>query len=62
MLDKDKKESSHRRYYWVYQNSIEKTVFFDYQEGRGREGPAKILQNFKGYRQTDGYVTYDVFD
>jgi transposase len=62
VLDKDKKDSTHRGYYWVYQNSISKIVFFDYQEGRGREGPTEILQNFTGYLQTDGYVAYDVFD
>ena len=33
VLDKDKKDSTHRGYYWVYQNSIDKIVFFDYQEG-----------------------------
>lgn len=62
VVDKDKKGETHRGYYWVYQNSVDKIVFFDYQEGRGREGPADILQNFKGYLQTDGYVGYDVFD
>ena len=62
VLDKDKKGQTHRGYYWVYQNSIEKIVFFDYQQGRGREGPMEILGNFKGYLQTDGYVGYDVFD
>lgn len=68
VLDKSKKGteassgSAHRGYYWVYQNSIDKIVFFDYQEGRGREGPMTILQNFKGYLQTDGYNVYDVFD
>lgn len=62
VLDKDKKGETHRGYYWVYQNSADKIVFFDYQEGRGREGPADILQNFRGYLQTDGYVAYDVFD
>jgi transposase len=62
VLDKDKKDSTHRGFYWVYQNSIDKIVFFDYQEGRGREGPTEILQNFTGYLQTDGYVAYDVFD
>jgi hypothetical protein len=46
----------------VYQDSINKIVFFDYQEGRGREGPMQILENFKGYLQTDGYAAYDVFD
>jgi transposase len=62
VMDKDKKGETHRGYYWVYQNSIDKIVFFDYQEGRSREGPAEILQNFRGYLQTDGYVAYDVFD
>jgi hypothetical protein len=46
----------------VYQNSIEKIVFFDYQQGRGREGPVEILQHFRGYLQTDGYNAYEIFD
>lgn len=62
VMDKDKKGETHRGYYWVYQNSKEKTVFFDYREGRGREGPVEILENFKGYLQTDGFTVYDRFD
>ena len=62
VLDKDKSGQTHRGYYWVYQNSIDKLVFFDYQEGRGGEGPLEILQNFRGYLQTDGYNVYDIFD
>ena len=62
VIDKDKKGETHRGYYWVYQNSIDKIVFFDYQEGRGREGPMEILEHFKGYLQTDGYAAYDIFD
>lgn len=62
VLDKDKKGETHRGYYWVYQSSIAKIVFFDYQEGRGREGPMEILENFGGYLQTDGYSVYDVFE
>jgi transposase len=62
VIDKDKKGETHRGFYWVYQNSIDKIVFFDYQEGRGREGPMGILQNFTGYLQTDGYAAYDIFD
>ncbi len=62
VLDKEKKGASHRGYYWVYHNSIEKIVFFDYQPGRGREGPMEILENFTGHLQTDGYAVYDVFD
>lgn len=61
VMDKDKKGETHRGYYWVYQNSLDKIVLFDYREGRGREGPIDILQGFKGYLQTDGYAGYDVF-
>ncbi|MCR6718711.1 MAG: IS66 family transposase [Chitinophagaceae bacterium] len=61
VMDKDKKGETHRGYYWVYQNSIDKTVLFDYHEGRGREGPTGILKDFTGYLQTDGYVGYEVF-
>ena len=62
VLDRDKPGASHKGYYWVYQNSIDKIVVFDYQEGRGREGPVKMLENFEGYLQTDGYQVYDHFD
>jgi transposase len=62
VLDKDKKGQTHRGYYWVYQNSIEKIVLFDYQQGRGREGPIEILQHFQGYLQSDGYSAYEIFD
>jgi transposase len=62
VLDKDKKAGTHRGYYWVYQDSIKKIVFFDYQESRGREGPTGILEDFCGYLQTDGYSVYEIFD
>ena len=61
VLDKDKKGTTHRGYYWVYHNSIDGLVWFDYQEGRGREGPVEVLKDFKGYLQTDGYAVYDFF-
>jgi transposase len=61
VLDKDKKGQTHRGYYWVYHNSIDGLVWFDYQEGRGREGPVAVLKDFKGYLQTDGYAVYDFF-
>ena len=62
VLDKDKKGATHRGYYWVYQDSIKKIVFFDYQQNRGREGPQGILENFQGYLQSDGYVVYDIIN
>jgi transposase len=61
VLDKDKKGQTHRGYFWVYHSSVERMVLFDYQPGRGREGPQQILQNFKGFLQTDGYSVYDFF-
>ena len=62
VLDKDKKGQTHRGYYWVYQDSINEIVLFDYQEGRGREGPLVMLDGFQGYLQTDGYNAYEIFN
>ena len=61
VLDQRKKGKAHRGFYWVYHSPPEHMVFFDYQEGRGREGPRKLLTDFKGYLQTDGYKVYDWF-
>jgi transposase len=65
VLDKNKKGTStgsiHCGFYWVYHNSIDNLVWFDYRQGRGREGPNEILKDFKGYLQTDGYNVYDIF-
>jgi transposase len=61
VLDKDKRGETHRGYYWVYHNSINRMVLFDYQKSRGKEAPKEILKDFKGYLQTDGYVVYDCF-
>lgn len=62
VLDRSKKGESHRGYYWVYRDPVNKLVLFDYRKGRGREGPQELLENFKGYLQTDGYSAYDAFD
>lgn len=62
VLDEDKKGTTHRGYYWVYYNSEQKLVLFDYRPGRGREGPDDILKDFQGYLQTDGYSAYENFD
>ena len=61
VLDQRKKGQCHRGWHWVYHSPIEHMVFFDYQQGRGREGPRKLLTDFKGYLQTDGYKVYDWF-
>lgn len=62
VLDKSKKNKPFQGYHWIYYSPIEKTVLFDYRNGRSRAGPVKLLKNFKGYLQTDGYNVYDIFD
>jgi transposase len=59
VLDKDKKGKTHRGYFWAYQDSVNKLVVFDYQEGRNKDGPTQMLQKFTGTIQTDGYQVYD---
>jgi transposase len=61
VLDKDKKGKTHQGYHWVYNAPLQNAVFYDYRQGRGRDGPAKLLENFRGYLQTDGYSVYDWF-
>ena len=62
VLDNDKKGKTHRGYFWVYNNSPGKMVFFDYQQGRDSKGPEGILKEYKGYLQTDGYKVYNAFE
>jgi transposase len=62
VLDKDKKGDTHKGFYWVYHNSLKELVVFDYQPGRGREGPSEMLKDFKGHVQTDGYSGYNFLD
>jgi transposase len=59
VLDKDKPGTTHRGYHWVYYSPLDKLVCFNYQKGRGREGPKAFLEDFQGALQTDGYVAYD---
>lgn len=62
VLDDDKKGKTHQGYYWLYHNSEQKSVLFDYRRGRDHEGPDDILKDFQGHLQTDGYAAYDHFD
>jgi len=58
----EKKGATHKGYFWVYHNPINRFVCFDYRSSRGGEGPKKFLENFTGTLQTDGYAAYDFFD
>jgi transposase len=59
VLTKDKKGKTHRGYFWVYRNPVDKIIIFDYRKSRSREGPSDFLKNFKGTLQIDGYEGYN---
>ncbi len=58
----DGRGSDHQAYLWQYgtlSNGRGGEVVFDFQLGRGRDGPAKFLERWNGILQTDGYQAYD---
>ena len=54
----DGRGKNHQAYLWQYGQPRGSTVF-DFQLGRGREGPKKFLGKFEGILQTDGYSAYE---
>ena len=54
----DGRGSNHPAYLWQYGTPGGETVF-DFQLGRGRDGPARFLKDWNGVLQTDGYQVYD---
>lgn len=62
VMDETKKGTTHQGFYWVYHNSKDKMVLFDYRPGRGREGPDDILKDYQGYLQADGYTVYEEYE
>src|SRR3984957_3133896 len=54
----DNRGADHPAYLWQYGTPSGETVF-DFQLGRGRDGPAKFLKDWNGILQTDGYQVYD---
>ncbi len=59
VLESIKKGKTHLGYHWVYFSPLTGLALFDYREGRSRAGPNQILENFKGFLQTDGYASYN---
>jgi transposase len=62
VLTKDKPGATHKGYFWGYFAPRGNLVLFEYQKGRGREGPKEFLKDFRGTLQTDGYTVYDYFE
>jgi transposase len=54
----DQRGKHHQAYLWQY-GTPGGSVIFDFQLGRGREGPKQFLRGFTGLLQTDGYTAYD---
>ena len=59
---KDKPNSTHKGFDWVYFAPVERLVLFDYRKSRSMHGPDEILKDFSGYLQTDGYEAYSHFE
>lgn len=59
VLDKDKLRATHQGYQWVYHAPELGLVLFDYRKGRGKAGPEKILKDYTGIIQCDGWQVYD---
>lgn len=58
VLQNEKKGACHLGYYWAYHAPVDGLVLFDYQPGRGQEGPKKLLKDFTGVLQSDAYPVY----
>ncbi len=54
----DGRGRNHQAYLWQYGRPNGEVVF-DFQLGRGREGPTRFLDRFAGILQTDGYTGYN---
>jgi len=54
----EKSGKNHRAFMWEY-GVPGGPVVFDFQMGRGRDGPREFLKNFRGKLQCDGYAAYD---
>ena len=54
----DRRGQNHQAYLWQY-GRPGGSVVFDFQLGRGRDGPKRFLRGFEGVLQSDGYAAYE---
>jgi transposase len=59
----DRKGSARKGYIWVVRSVLSPGVFFHYDKGsRSQEVVLKMLKDYKGALQTDGYTAYSIFE
>jgi transposase len=58
VLDPEVKGKAGQGYLWFFSNP-QGSVFLEFREGRGRDGPEKRLKDFAGTIQSDAYPVYD---
>ena len=58
VLDPEVKGKAARGYLWFFSNP-KGSVFLEFHEGRGRDGPEQRLKGFAGTIQSDAYEVYD---
>jgi hypothetical protein len=54
----NKEKGSSTGYVWTYVGERGE-VAYEFTAGRGRDGPAQVLRNYKGYLQADALAVYD---
>jgi transposase len=53
-------DSTRKGYFWIYIGDRDHPyLVFEYRDSRSRDGPAEMLKDFRGYLQTDAYVSYE---
>ena len=62
VMDNKHKQGINKGYMWVMASVQMQYVCFEYQDGRGREGPMDSFKTYKGDLQTDAYEVYNVID
>ena len=59
----DRTGKTRKGYVWLVRNVLEKTVFYYYKEGsRSQETILKLLKQYQGALQTDGYAAYSIYE
>jgi transposase len=59
VLNGETRGAAHRGYLWAYHSPPHQLIYYDYQTGRGKDGPIELLKTYNGYLQTDGYGVYE---